>query len=365
MTEDEARRKKIEECCVDQERRKKLPRNEEEAKKKYLKFCSRDPFPNIKAALLNSADIFNYVATTGMIYPFYPEQLSGASYSVGIGEKVIWWDEERQERHEENLSKSGAYFKLRPNSIAFVMLEPLFQIPDYLVLRFNLRVVHVYKGLLLGTGPIVDPGFVGKLSIPLHNLTANTYTFRRGDALIALEFTKMSDNPAWKNERTPETIMDNFYKKTWITPNRSLENYIDRALEGNVMIKCSIPDDLKQVRSMAEQVQEELTSTKKDVEKSLQGFQIAAVLSIIPVLVFACTAIYQLGTANTIKKEQIYDLQEQYEEIIEKYDELNRQNQIYWEALKTLGIDVDEMKEKLKEAGLLEEVEENGNAEKD
>ncbi len=28
----------------------------------------------------------------------------------------------------------------------------------------------VYKGLLLGTGPIVDPGFVGKLYIPLHKL---------------------------------------------------------------------------------------------------------------------------------------------------------------------------------------------------
>lgn len=30
-----------------------------------------------------------------------------------------------------------------------------------MVLRFNLSVSNAYKGVLLGTGPIVDPGFEG------------------------------------------------------------------------------------------------------------------------------------------------------------------------------------------------------------
>jgi hypothetical protein len=44
--------------------------------------------------------------------------------------------------------------------------------------------------LLLGTGPLVDPGFEGKLLIPLHNLTSSDYDLNTNDALIWIEFTK-------------------------------------------------------------------------------------------------------------------------------------------------------------------------------
>ena len=49
----------------------------------------------------------------------------------------------------------------------------------------------------------MDPGFVGKLSIPIHNFTNNDYYIGAGEGLVYFEFTKLS----WTNPRdTPPNI---------------------------------------------------------------------------------------------------------------------------------------------------------------
>jgi len=78
-----------------------------------------------------------------------------------------------------------------------------------MVLRFNLRVRNAYKGLLLGTGPVIDPGYTGKIFIPLHNFTSNEYCIKTNAALIDVEFTKLSFNNAWKLE---DAILVNMVK---------------------------------------------------------------------------------------------------------------------------------------------------------
>lgn len=167
----------------------------EEAKSRYDRFRSRDPFPAINPALLNIADVCQYVAKTGMIWPFklMKEDLKFATYSLRLIGKIIYWDGEGV-KCEKDISE-GDDFVMKADSIAFVSLEPMLRIPHYIALRFNLRVDNVYRGLLLGTGPVIDPGFEGRLSIPLHNLTTNDYTFRGGDRLIAIDFTKLSPHP--------------------------------------------------------------------------------------------------------------------------------------------------------------------------
>lgn len=308
------------EYLADSQRKSKLPITDGMAESRYHKWLNKDPFPEIPPAQLNSADIFEYVAKTGMIFPFNIEKLAGASYEVTIGGPVIWWDEEKQEMHEEDLSKPGSSFRLEPNSIAFVSLEPTFRIPDYLALRFNLRIVNVYKGLLLGTGPLVDPGFVGKLSIPLHNLTANTYTFRHGEGIIELEFTKLSPNREW-TQSDASVSEERLYKRKWIKPGRSLRDYIDMALSGSsgIMVKSAIPNNLKGIRDVAEKAQKNMEEAKKELDQRFRGIQLITILSLIPVLAFACTAIYQIGSAYTAKMEQVT---KQYEVLYNKYTEL-------------------------------------------
>jgi len=127
-----------------------------------------------------------------MIHPFDsgPESLKSASYEVKAGGKFIYWDKDGK-KIVQTITKDGT-FTLLANSISYIQIEPDFLLPQYIAVRFNLRITHVHRGLLLGTGPLVDPGFHGKLLIPLHNLTSDEYTIRGDEGLIWMEFTKTS-----------------------------------------------------------------------------------------------------------------------------------------------------------------------------
>jgi deoxycytidine triphosphate deaminase len=137
------------------------PVDEADAEECVKKCGSWDPLPKIAPSLLNSADIYEYVAKTGMIAPFYPWAVKPASYEASLLGPLIWWNEKNEPQYRE--LGEGEVFTLQKNSIAFVSVEPTLRIPDYIALRFNLHITHVHRGLLLGTGPLVDPGFVGKL----------------------------------------------------------------------------------------------------------------------------------------------------------------------------------------------------------
>ena len=256
-----------------QKREQELAYNDEEAKRRFQQYGRVDPLLNIESALLNSADVFDYVCKTGMLYPFYVKDLKGASYEVRIGGRVIWWDDEKKKQAKE-LEKEGDSFELKPNSIAFVTLEPYFRIPDYLALRFNLKILHIYKGLLLGTGPLVDPGFQGRLSIPLHNLTTNTYVFKYNDPLIQVEFTKLSKNLEWNvKERDKKGINIPVYKRNPIKPGRRVDYYVARSLEGsdNTYVRSSIPEQLEKAKKAIEEIRADNHVFKEESKTSIDS----------------------------------------------------------------------------------------------
>lgn len=178
----------------------KYAQTREEATERFLDTRAADPFPEIEPSLLNSADIADYVRTTGMIVPFDPSKLKTASYEVKLLGKWTFVDEYGNVKRGE--LKQGEEFVLRRNSIAFMTAEPFFQLPDYIALRHNLKISHVYKGLLVGTGPLIDPGFTGRISLPIHNLTESNYTLRGGEGIIWVEFTKLSSNDRWQGGTT-------------------------------------------------------------------------------------------------------------------------------------------------------------------
>jgi deoxycytidine triphosphate deaminase len=172
-----------------------LAQSDDEAARQFATYKCTDPYPDIKPALLNSADIYDYVAATGMIYPFKPDKLKPASYEADLLGPVVYWDADNKEKRID--LQRGTQFTLKRNSIAFVTLHAKLRLPKYIALRFNLRITNVHRGILLGTGPLVDPGFEGNLVIPLHNLTTNDYEFQGGEDLIWIEFTKLSPHESW------------------------------------------------------------------------------------------------------------------------------------------------------------------------
>lgn len=210
------------------------------------RYASEDPLPLVPCSLLGSAEIYEYAHRTGMLCPFFARSLKSASYEAHIGGRFIWWDG-RGVKHDRPVER-GNRCVLPANSITFVQVEPQFRLPNYIAVRFNLRITHVHRGLLLGTGPLVDPGFEGRLLIPLHNLTSTDYQLNTEDALIWIEFTKTSFR-RWPTEPFA-SVPQNFYAFPENKKNKDPDYYLSKANDGEP-IRSSIPGVINDARRAA------------------------------------------------------------------------------------------------------------------
>lgn len=213
------------------------------AEERAREWRDRDPFGDtIPAALLSKDHIREYVRVTGMLCPFYPDEsgrLKAASYEAWPIRFIRWNEDGQRIVHEisRNEYEINGY-ELKENSITFMQIESKIRLPNYIALRFNLSITHVHRGLLLGTGPLVDPGFSGDLLIPLHNLTSAPYRIRRG--VIWFEFTKTS---------AISTPPPDFEKRK---RDVGWETYFERA-SGNNPIQSSIPLAVRDAQLSASQ----------------------------------------------------------------------------------------------------------------
>ena len=123
-----------------------------------------------------------------------------------------------------------------------------------MAIRFNLRITNVHRGLLLGTGPLVDPGFEGDLLIPIHNLTNNSYYFKGGDKFIWVEFTKVSSHRDWGQAVDRVAGQSGIYEpipkdKIFRTPKQYFENAYN-----NAPIKKATPAALDHAEKLAKRL---------------------------------------------------------------------------------------------------------------
>lgn len=148
-----------------------------------------------ESGMLSSSHIAFYIEKYGIIENYDKSCLGPASYHMRIGGDVLTWDEGQridfllgeEEDKNKNIYKS---VELKPNSLTFVTTIEKFKLPKDFICRFNLKSKWVHQGLLLGTGPIVDPQLHAFLLIPLHNFSSQPVTMNCGDKFISVEFTK-------------------------------------------------------------------------------------------------------------------------------------------------------------------------------
>lgn len=201
--------------------------------------AASDPFPDVPCALLSADHITKYVLETGMVAPFDGEvykkcPLKAASYEGKIGNCAYIF--EKGISHPKKIfDGADEYLKVPANSIIFVECDKNFRLPSFIAVRFNLQIKHVHRGLLLGTGPLVDPCFWGKLCIPLHNLTNEDYYIPKTEGLIWIEFTKTSSSPTLG--RPPSNTNLDDIKKAIEDAARQL-----RPEFSPIAIRSSIPD---------------------------------------------------------------------------------------------------------------------------
>ena len=120
----------------------------------------------------------------GMIRPLESHRLKPAGYELTLGARCLVQGEERL------LSEREPALCIPKNAIAFVSMQQALCLPHYVVASFDLTIDLIYRGLLLGTGPQVDPGYQGGLSCPLHNISDDEIEIRLGDPFAKMDFVK-------------------------------------------------------------------------------------------------------------------------------------------------------------------------------
>jgi deoxycytidine triphosphate deaminase len=272
--------------------------DEDEATIRFNDWKHRDPFPEIPPALLNTADLLDYIRVTAMISPFRPtlaereKLLKPASCAIEMGGEYLYWEEARDviyggariaELHET--LQPGDEVVLKRNAIVYVSLAPTFRIPNYIAARFNLTIQNVYRGLLVGTGPLVDPGFSGHLYLPLHNLTSNDYRMVVGEPIVWMEFTKLSVNEAWCEDfRRPQSQTGQHRVGQYVPfprpkrARRRLYDYTRSASDGP--IRSSIPLLFAEAQRAAE-------SARDDARRTARFLTAGAIIGVIALIALA------------------------------------------------------------------------------
>lgn len=256
-----------------------------------------DPFPDIVPALLNTADVIDYIAATGMLHPFTidpakpQDMLKPASCGMRLYGEVLYFEghEPKEAMKVTRMIEPHEELVLAPNSITYVALEPTLRLPDYIAARFNLTIREIYRGILVGTGPLVDPGFVGQIFLPLHNLTCNEYILTGGEPVAWMEFTKISPNKSWQKaynthgRRAPYVPFPDRKRKL------PLDKYIARASSKPIM--SSISTSIEQAQRSAETSQQSAEASKEAVGRTQLRITVASVIALVT-LVLALLAIY-------------------------------------------------------------------------
>lgn len=254
-----------------------------EAQARADQYRNVDPFPQIPRALLAGPHIEEYARRTAMIFPAYGIKRTGhegrkgalktASYETQPGGTLIYFDEkDRVVRKKLSADKHGSIC-LPANSITFVSTRDRFFLPNYIALRFNLRIKHVHRGILLGTGPIVDPGYNKEILIPLHNLTDSDYYISTDEGLIWIEFTKTSaDYKPFPKMTNPKELAFEADDELPENTKKDIEEYLFKANNG-FPIRSSIPKAIVEATDAVE-------TTSKRIA-ILQGVGILALVSLV------------------------------------------------------------------------------------
>lgn len=145
-----------------------------------------DPLPGWQGMLSSDQIAFYNEQVGGMIDPWDSDRLKAASYELTLGATCLV---DGRVRH---LTPEDPWLEIPYNSIVFVSMEQQLRLPHYIAARFDLAIEFIYQGILLGTGPQVDPGFQGVLSCPLHNISSDAVHIRLGHPFAKMDFAKTS-----------------------------------------------------------------------------------------------------------------------------------------------------------------------------
>jgi len=146
-----------------------------------------DPYPTIQGVLLSDA-IQKYIRGVGLIQreDFDKEYLQAASYDLRLGSEYY------SSGQMHNLSKDDPIMWIEPHEVVVVRTYERLNIPRYMMGRWNIRIGLLYRGIVLVSGPQVDPGFNGRLCCTLYNLSTTSMKLHFLEHIGTIDFAKTS-----------------------------------------------------------------------------------------------------------------------------------------------------------------------------
>lgn len=268
----------------------------------------RDPDPDWQGMLSSDRILAYHYAVGRMIRPFNLAHLKPASYELTLGPRCL------VEGQEVILGQENRVLRIEPNSIVYVSMREQLLLPHWLVGRFNLAIDLIYDGLLLGTGPQVDPGFQGALSCPLHNISSQPIELEACEPFAKIDFVKTSFGRGYS---LPDFESDAALREAAeASANHALAGYEGRPLKvwsasKNFRTPIFFARNVKQVKSSVRRLDERTGRAETLVRRFSVGGGIAAAVLVVTLFAamvgaFLYTLSYtdgRVGEVDKLKKE--------------------------------------------------------------
>lgn len=219
--------------------------------------------------MLSSPQIAYCILEFNIIENYDLQCLGPATYNMRLGGRVLSWNNGQKEDYlldetDDKNKNIRRILTLRPNSLTFVTTIEKFHLPKDIIARFNLKSKFIHKGLLLGTGPIVDPELHANLLIPLHNFSSNDIDIEFGEEIISVEFTKTLNPDAVFDKENCEYVCNEHW-------DYNFEKYRDRIGKG--VIESSVESTLNKYGKTLKDYEVSLDSIKNEYRISMDEFK--------------------------------------------------------------------------------------------
>jgi dCTP deaminase len=145
--------------------------------------------------ILSNGEILEEVRSGALLIdPFDQKYLEPASYDMRVGKDAATVTKDGDPMVD--LEKAG-FLLVAPYAPAVIYAMEHLRLPLDIAGRFGLKSNLSRRGVYASVGPQVDPGFDGKLSVTLFNLTPSSVALNYGDTFLSLELHRLG-KPATK-----------------------------------------------------------------------------------------------------------------------------------------------------------------------
>lgn len=252
--------------------------------------------------------------------------------------------------------KEGEVLKIPSNSIVFVSMFEKINMPYYMIGRFNLKIDLIYKGIILGTGPQVDPGFTGHLSCPLHNISSNDVEIKFKERFATIDFIKTTKF-ACNEDRSRLAALTN-ENELYKSPVKGFRNYICRLFPVDKKMRKKLDNYIpggKKVLSSVKHIENSVADFKTKINREIifrRVIGIGLVIGIFVIIIGLGNWVWRAFNADYtyIKdlKSTINQLEERkssIEDIDQRINRINKKLEDQQKILKNISLQIEQIEE--------------------